>query len=227
MVERTNCDFFVVGSTTTLAPALEAMADEGHAVFLGRSNPHELRQWQRIHSLEDEHGIEQACTLLSETTLELGRKAAHLVLLQGVSTKDWRQSINVNMLSVACMAESFARVNRERKAVGSIALLGSATSYLGGKLPYAATKASLTGVMNALNSKYGSETRTNLIVPGVFEGAMTANWGEAKRGVVLQKTFARRMATPQEVVDAIMFCAGNEYVAGSVINMTSGQIGIE
>lgn len=196
------------------------------AAFIGRSNPYGLTNWQQGSSLEDMEGIAATWQTIIEYATSWDNNPAHLVLLQGVSSQDWMKSIYVNMLSVGILAESFAQLNRQRRAIGSIALLGSASAYLGGNIPYAGTKAALPGIMRGLNRKYGNETRTNIVIPGFFEGGMTAAWSEERLAEVASRTHARRPATAREVAGAILFCAMNEYACGSVVNMTSGQIPI-
>lgn len=215
----------VVGASTPLAPALEELS-QMETFFIGRSNPHGLTNWQQGFSLEDMEGITATWQAIEEHATSWNDDPAHLVLLQGVSTQDWMKSIYVNMLSVGVFAESFAQLNRQRRAIGSIALLGSASAYLGGNIPYAGTKAALSGIMRGLNRTYGNETRTNIVVPGFFEGGMTAKWSEERLAEVASRTYAKRPATAREVARAILFCTMDEYTCGLVVNMTSGQVPI-
>jgi NAD(P)-dependent dehydrogenase (short-subunit alcohol dehydrogenase family) len=226
-VDAANDHLYVIGSSTPLAPALAAQFGPSNTTFLGRTNPHRLDNWAESPSLETDEGIYQTQQLLSELAGDQQSERSHLVLLQGVSSRDWQASIHVNMLSVGILTEEFCKQNRRNATIGSVAMLGSASAYLGSKLPYSATKAALTGIMNGINKEYGSETRANLIVPGAFEGGMTTDWDTDKRVNVSERTYAGRLATASEIADAIMFCAKNDYVCGSVINMTSGQVDIQ
>lgn len=215
----------MVGASTPLAPALEELS-QMKTSFIGRSNPYGLTNWQQGFSLEDMGGIIATRQAIEDRVASWSNDPVHLVLLQGASTQDWMKSVYINMLSVGVLAESFAQLNRQRRAIGSIALLGSASAYLGGNIPYAGTKAALAGIMRGLNRTYGSETRTNIVVPGFFEGGMTAKWSEERLVEVASRTYAKRPATAREVARAILFCAMNEYTCGSVVNMTSGQVSI-
>lgn len=217
----------VIGSSAPLAPALAELHGPDNTAFFGRTNPYDLPNWQEGLPLDTDEGIAQTCEAVKAHTAELGVTPAHLVMLQGVSSTDWQSSIAVNMVSVAEIGSGFAEVNQDRSALGSIALIGSASAYLGSKLPYSTTKASLTGLMNGFNKAYGATTRTNLIVPGAMEGGMSSNWGPEKTAQIVSRTYANRIASAKEIADAILFCANNKYVCGSVINMTSGQVGIE
>lgn len=223
---ETSGQLIVVGASSPLAQSLVELHD-GPTTVIGRTNPFDLEGWQEGFDLSTEAGIAQTRELVAEHTAALGDEPAHLMLIQGISSKDWQASVNVNLVSAAEIAEGFADANRSRRALGSIGLVGSASAYLGGKLPYSSTKASLTGLMHGLNKTYGDTTRTNMVVPGAFEGGMTADWSADKRSAIGAGTHAKRIATSHEIARALLFCAQNDYVADSIINMTSGVVGIE
>lgn len=214
----------VVGSTTPLAYELEQLGGAAETSFIGRDNPFGLSNWAEGESLTTTAGIEQVNALVGEQIEACGKQVVHLALLQGVSSRDWQESMQVNMVSVATIAESFAKSNQQERRSGSITLVGSASAYLGGKIPYAATKASLVGIMNSLNAEYGVDTRTNLVLPGAFYGGMTADWSEEKQQKVAERTYGRKIAAAADIAHAILFCGANQYVCGTTINMTAGQV---
>lgn len=202
-----------------LAKALNAQLDNVH--FFGRTNPHKLKSWTKIPGFSTMHDLNKSLKVFKKELKP--DPVISLVCLQGTSSKDWHESINVNLLSVANISEALCSYVQENKLQGDIALIGSASSYLGGKPTYSSTKAALFGLMNSLNMNY-ENIRTNIILPGVFDGGMIRDWGDNKREIVASRTFAKRVATSSEIADAIVFCMKNNYIAGSVINMTSGQV---
>jgi len=215
---------FVIGSSTPLSSALSKFRKD--VVFFGRTNPHKLSQWEKIPGQETKAGIDKAISALNETlSLITLKDEAHLVCLQGLSDKNWEASINVNLLSVALITDSFCSFLEERNVRGSITLIASASSYLGGKETYASTKAALFGLMNSLQGKR-KQVRINLILPGAFEGGMTADWDAEKKGNIGRQANAGRLATSEEIAHAINFCMENKYISQSVINMTSGRVTI-
>lgn len=177
-------------------------------------------------SQETKSGIDESLTVFQKalSTMVLGEEA-HLVCLQGLSTSDWEASFNVNLLSVALFADYFCKFLADKKIVGSITFISSASAYLGGKAAYASAKAALFGLMNSLHSQY-QDIRLNIILPGAFEGGMTADWDIDKKKMVGNQARVGRIARPEEIVQAVNFCIDCKYVAQSTINMTSGRVAV-
>lgn len=214
----------VIGATTPLSQEF----DSPDTYVIGRDNKYSISNFKSGHDLSSEAGILGEIDKI-QLILEDSKESTifNLVHLQGVSTIDWEESINVNQISVAKISEAFCNWIEENNKTGSITLLGSASSYLGGKITYASTKASLFGIMNSLNSRFGEFVRTNIVVPGFFEGGMISDWDSEKIKKVSGKTFSNRPATTNEIYQSILFSIKNEYVCGAVINMSSGQIAIQ
>ncbi len=217
---KTNSKILVVGSSSFLSKALSILFED--AIFFGRSNPHNLRNWNKSLPLNSWDGIVKTSAAIADSIAPGDHY--HLILLQGVSTDDWEESIYVNQISVAEIAESFAKSLQRNHTSGSITMIGSASSTLGGKVQYSSTKAALVGVQNSLLKNFSGHVRVNQILPGVIEGGMTKDWDLEKVGTISKKTYAGRFASADEIVDAIKFVILNDYISGSVINMTSGQV---
>ena len=175
-------------------------------------------------SLGSQEGIESACRDFQEFLLGTDDSTVHLVLLQGISTQNWNEAFCINLYSVALLAETLCEFSVCNKRKGSITFLDSASSTLGGKAAYCATKSGLFGLMNSLNSSYGNDVRTNIILPGAFSSGMISDWSEEKVRRISSKTYANRVAEPREIADSILFLMENEYMCGSVLNITSGQV---
>lgn len=215
----------VVGSSTLVASALSKRKD---TYFIGRTNPFSFDNYFEGLDLNKKENIDHQLSVITEILNNLPDcEDVHLVHLQGISSTNWEECINVNMLSVALFSELFCEWVIQNKKTGSITMIGSASAYLGGKVTYASTKSSLFGIMNALNSRYGKTIRSNIVLPGAFEGGMTNDWDNIKLEMIAEKTFAGRIATPEEISKTILSSIDNEYLCGAVINMTSGQVNIQ
>lgn len=215
----------IIGSSTTLAKAL---GSKKNRFFLGRTNPYNLKNWIKIIGLSKQKEIESASNILIELMeKECMNNSFNLILLQGISSNNWDESIYVNTISAGILSESFIQILTKNNKKGTITLIGSATAYNGGKLPYATSKAALFGLLNALHLKYSDIVRTNLVIPGAFDGKMTSDWDDEKKNKIAGDVFTKRIATAKEIVDAIIFAINNKYVAGSIINMTSGKVKIQ
>lgn len=191
-------------------------------VVLGRKQPSfPVSRFFEIGDLTNRVLRQQAADQLGAALRGIDSEV-HILLTQGLSTADWEEALAVNLTSVG---EMCAVILEHEPAVGSsVTLVGSATAYLGGKMPYAASKAGLTGVMASVNQKGRGRVRCNLVVPGAFEGAMTADWDADKRALVAGNTDIGRLATADEIVHGIVAMATNPYAAGVRLNLTGGQV---
>ncbi|NOD93850.1 SDR family oxidoreductase [Ruegeria sp. HKCCD4884] len=212
----------VFGGRSRVTEELSVLEDI--SVF-GREDTFESASFISKVSLENISGIDKACEKLVSFLREVGDYEAHLVLLQGVSTRNWTEAFHVNLLSVGRLAERFCQhCVQNGLNGGSITLFGSASATLGGKAAYCSTKAGLVGLMNSLNAEFGTTVRTNLLLPGAFHSTMTDDWGQAKVSRVSENTYSRRLAEPAEIAKAILFLISNKYMCGSTLNISCGQI---
>ena len=93
---------------------------------------------------------------------------------------------------------------------------------------YAATKGAVDGLTRSLAMEYGpAGVRFNSVAPGVVETAM---WTEnlAKPGVreeVLALVPLRRLSTPEDVADVVVFLASDaaRYITGETISADGGM----
>ena len=115
------------------------------------------------------------------------------------------------------------------QASGSIVSISSISGRRGAprRALYAATKAALDGMTRALAMEYGPRgIRANSVAPGVVD---TDLWHEnlAKPGVadsVLEVIPTRRVSTPEEVADTVVFLASDasRAITGEIISADGG-----
>ncbi|KAJ8116247.1 hypothetical protein OPT61_g2276 [Boeremia exigua] len=97
-------------------------------------------------------------------------------------------------------------------------LLGLHGGY--GAVAYAASKAGVLGFTRALAAEYvGHGVRVNAIVPGYVESDMTKdlNASQLKERIPL-----KRFAKPEEIANAALFLAENQYAHNCVLNLDGG-----
>jgi NAD(P)-dependent dehydrogenase (short-subunit alcohol dehydrogenase family) len=213
-----------IGSSSKLSQNFEKSKTK-NIIFIGRNNPFNLNNWIQGFDLSNNDGIESELRLIAEILkTNTNQNELHLVLLNGVSSNSWEDSININLISTAKIADLFTSFLKKNHKYGSVVLLGSAASHFGEKLPYSMTKASLVGLMSVLNNKYSPYVRANMVLPGAFESGMTDDWNDEKKVKISETTYQNRLATRDEIVHSILFCVENTYLSGVTINMTSGGI---
>jgi NAD(P)-dependent dehydrogenase (short-subunit alcohol dehydrogenase family) len=213
--------YIVFGSTSSLSKALNHCVD---CHFIGRGNPFNFDNFISHLGFDTEENINLSISILDNLVNKLEFNSLHLIFLQGISSNDWKLSINVNLLSVAMISEFISKKLNLIKSKGSLTYIGSAAGVLGGKMPYSATKTGLNGVMSSINKDFAPIQRANIVLPGAFEGKMTRDWDNEKQNRILKNTYSKRLASPEEIAESILFCTRNEYLCGNTINLTNGQI---
>jgi NAD(P)-dependent dehydrogenase (short-subunit alcohol dehydrogenase family) len=135
---------------------------------------------------------------------------------------------NVNVRAALLLTAATLPAMLERGA-GSIVSISSISGRRGAprRALYAATKAALDGMTRALAMEYGPRgIRANSVAPGVVD---TDLWHEnlAKPGVadaVLDVIPTRRVSTPEEVADTVVFLASDasRAITGEIISADGG-----
>ncbi|QKZ23909.1 3-oxoacyl-ACP reductase FabG [Streptomyces chartreusis] len=147
-------------------------------------------------------------------------------LLTLMSPDDFRDVIDTNLTAPALLAKRALRgMMKARK--GRIVLIGSAVALAGeaGQANYAAAKAGLIGLARSVAREYGRRGITaNVVSPGLTATDMASELNEAQVEKLLAKTPVGRMATPQEIADAVLFLASPAaaYITGVVLPVDGG-----
>jgi gluconate 5-dehydrogenase/3-oxoacyl-[acyl-carrier protein] reductase len=151
------------------------------------------------------------------------RKDSHTVTAEELDLL-WTVNVRSALLMTAAVLPAMAK-----RRAGSIISISSISGLRGAprRSIYAATKAALDGMTRAIAMEYGPQgIRANSIAPGVVETAM---WKEnlAKPGVeeaVLDLIPTRRLSTPEEVADVVVFLASDasRAITGEVIAADGG-----
>jgi gluconate 5-dehydrogenase/3-oxoacyl-[acyl-carrier protein] reductase len=136
----------------------------------------------------------------------------------------WRVNVRSALLLTAAVLPAMVA-----RGAGSIVTISSISGLRGAprRSIYAATKAALDGMTRALAMEYGPRgIRANGVAPGVVTTAM---WREnlAKPGVadaVLDVIPTRRLSTPDEVADVVVFLASDaaRAITGEIIAADGG-----
>lgn len=152
--------------------------------------------------------------------------------------KSWRAPFKVNVLGTMTVSRAFAEPMCARGR-GAIVMVGSMASRRipPGLAAYAASKAAMLTAARALAAELGpSGVRVNSVVPGHIQGpaldaffqmeaARLSVSPEEARRLVERDGALHRIATPEEVAEAVLFLASSRAsaITGQTLDVNCGQ----
>lgn len=147
-------------------------------------------------------------------------------LLLSMKEEAWTSVLDANLTGAYRVARR-ATPKMIRARWGRMIFVSSVVAFSGspGQANYAASKAGLVGFARSLAREIGSRGVTvNVVAPGFVDTDMTAALPEARRDEILGQVPLGRMATPEEVAQAVLFLAseGSGYVTGAVLPVDGG-----
>jgi NAD(P)-dependent dehydrogenase (short-subunit alcohol dehydrogenase family) len=147
-------------------------------------------------------------------------------LLLRMSEEQFTRVLDTNLTGSFRVAKR-ASSKMLRAKWGRIIFISSVVGLYGGpgQVNYAASKAGLVGMARSITRELGSRNITaNVIAPGFIATEMTDVLSDARKEEILKAIPAGRLATPDEVAQAVTFIAGDSaaYISGAVIPVDGG-----
>jgi 3-oxoacyl-[acyl-carrier protein] reductase len=144
-----------------------------------------------------------------------------------VSDSDWDDILGTNLKGPFICAQVFLPLLAE-SGNGSIVHIGSVSGQYGGPRTahYAASKAGLMSLAQVI-ARFGAakSVRSNVVAAGLIASEMAASaMGSAAVQKAAEGIVMKRMGTPQEVADAVVFLASDasSYITAQTINVNGG-----
>jgi len=145
-------------------------------------------------------------------------------LLMRMKERDWDDVIAANLTGAfRCTKRALPGMLKGRW--GRIVSIGSVAGSVGnpGQANYAAAKAGLVGFTKSLAREVaGHGVTANVVVPGLVDTAMTLGMPAAQREKLLERIPMARTGTPEEVAEAVRFCARATYMTGHTVTVDGG-----
>lgn len=145
-------------------------------------------------------------------------------LLNRMSETDFSQVINTNLTGTfnvikACLRPMYkARRGAFINMASVIGLTGNI-----GQANYAASKAGIIGLTKSVAKEAAMRgIRCNAIAPGMIDTAMTAQLSDKVKAEILNQIPLKRLGSTQEVAQAAIFLAENDYITGQTITIDGG-----
>ena len=144
-----------------------------------------------------------------------------------VSDADWDEIMSANLKGPFICAQVFLPLLAEVKN-GAMVHIGSVSGQYGGPRTahYAASKAGLISLSQVV-ARFGAKdgTRSNVVAAGLIQSDMAAA-GMAAASVqkAAENILLKRLGTPQEVADAVVFLASeaSSYITAQTVNVNGG-----
>lgn len=145
-------------------------------------------------------------------------------LLLRMSEQDWADVVETDLTSVfRCTKRALPGMLKTRW--GRVITIGSAVATTGnaGQCNYGAAKAGVEGFTRSLAREVARRGITaNVVAPGLVDTALTADLSDAARASLVERIPLERAASPEEIGEAVRFCARASYLTGQTIHIDGG-----
>ena len=199
------------GCNVALCARHEAAVDETVAALANRG----VRSCGGRVDVADTQGLRDWIAKAAETLGGLDIFVANVsALAQSMDDESWRRSLEIDILATVAGVEAAIPLLQQSKA-GAIVVIGTtgAMEIAGPPRPYASAKAALVPYVKALARNLAAKNiRANMVSPGnvYFKGGV---WNILEQSnpalfeTMLERNPMRRMGTPEEVANAVVFLA--------------------
>ena len=140
----------------------------------------------------------------------------------GITDEQWEQVMQVAVNShFFLIRDCYEMIEPDSRII----FIGSMMGVLphGTSLPYGVSKAAVHALAKNLVKEFeGTGTTVNAIAPGFVETEWQKNKPQHIRENIYGKTAIKRFATVDEIANAVAFCLDNQFVNGSVIEVSGG-----
>ena len=140
-----------------------------------------------------------------------------------VSREEWDRLFAINLAAPFFCAREAAKLMLAGDGGSIVNIIDTgADEAWPGYVPYVATKAGLASVTRGLARAFGPSVRVNGVAPGPVLLPVGED-SDAYRRRAAERTALKRIGSPQDVAQAVLYLAGAEYVTGEIIRVDGGQ----
>jgi len=143
--------------------------------------------------------------------------------LASLGEKDWQEMLRFNLDVFRVPAQRIGLRMKEQGggcivALADVAALRPWADYI----PYSVAKAGVVTVVQTLAVALAPQVRVNAVAPGPI--LFPADADEAAYRREIERTLLQRSGTAEDVADAVLFLARNDYVTGVVLPVDGGRL---
>jgi ketoreductase RED2 len=142
--------------------------------------------------------------------------------VDAVRPEHWEKVLRTNVIGTFLVSQAALPLLREAPDGWILNITSIAgVRQTGSSLPYAVSKAALDHLTTILAKFGGGGVRVNAVAPGLVATPWTEEW-ELQKDVVSQMAPLRRVAEPDDVVDACVGLIGSRYATGQTLVVDGG-----
>src|SRR5690606_16762507 len=140
----------------------------------------------------------------------------------GVTVDHWDTVLRTNVVGTFLVSQAALPLLREAGGgwITNITSLAGVRQ-TGSSLPYAVSKAALNHLTTILAKHAGDGVRVNAVAPGLVATPWTADWGAIHDAVAAMAPL-RRVATAEDIAEAVVALVAASYTTGQVLVVDGG-----
>ena len=143
------------------------------------------------------------------------------------TVEDWKKTLEVNLIGIFVCSQAAARYMLEQKS-GKIINISSirGIDHCGreGIMDYSASKAAVISLTKTMAKELAPHINVNTVAPGHTNTEMIKSLPEEIRKNMIEGSYLKRLAKPQEIAKAILFLASNDadFITGQLLLVDGG-----
>ena len=143
------------------------------------------------------------------------------------SVEDWKKTLEVNLIGVFLCSQAAARYMLKQKS-GKIINISSirGIDHCGreGIMDYSASKAAVISLTKTMAKELAPYINVNTVAPGHTNTEMIKSLPEEVKRNMIEGSYLKRLAEPEEIAKAILFLASNDadFITGQLLLVDGG-----
>jgi NAD(P)-dependent dehydrogenase (short-subunit alcohol dehydrogenase family) len=143
------------------------------------------------------------------------------------TVEDWEKTLSVNLIGMFLCCQAAAKYMLEQKS-GKIVNISSirGIDHCGreGVMDYSASKTAVIGLTKTMAKELAPYINVNTVAPGHTKTEMTAPLPDEVKQNMIEGSYLKRMAEPEDIAKAILFMASEDadFITGQVLLVDGG-----
>ncbi|HEA70126.1 MAG TPA: glucose 1-dehydrogenase [Desulfobacterales bacterium] len=143
------------------------------------------------------------------------------------TVEDWEKTLSVNLIGMFLCCQAAAKYMLEQKS-GKIVNISSirGIDHCGreGVMDYSASKTAVIGLTKTMAKELAPNINVNTVAPGHTKTEMTAPLPDEVKQNMIEGSYLKRMAEPEDIAKAILFMASEDanFITGQVLLVDGG-----